>query len=306
MLKKKAMRKILITTITIVIILMIYMMPSKSSNINSLNVNPTIEYKTTEIGYVYLLSDNDLLVKVNVLINSVEKTKDKAIEIINKLINNNAMPNGLKSIVPKKTKILDVSLEDDTLSINFSKDILNVDDKFKNKLIESISYSIFEIKEINNIKLYVNDEELSKYFDIPNVITREFGINKTYNIKSLKDIQKVVVYYINNIDNTNYLVPVTNYVNNSEDKIKIIIESLSSSYIYQPNLVSLLNSKTELINYEINDDTMLLNFNNSIFMGNDYILEEVVYTIGYSVFDNYDVDKIIFNVDNRTVKEFKK
>lgn len=306
MLKKKAMRKILITSITIVIILMVYMMPSKSSNTNSLDIEPIIEYKTTEIGHLYLLNDNDLLVKVTVLMDSTEQVKNKVMEILNKLINNNFIPSGLRSIIPKKTKVIEVNLEKDTLSINFSKEILDVDDKYKNKLIESISYSLFELKEINNIKMYVNDENLSKYFKIPDVITREYGINKSYNINNLKDIQKVVVYYIENINDTNYYVPVTKYINNSDDKIKIIIENLSSNYIYEPNLVSLLNSKTELINYEINDDIMLLNFNNSIFMGGDSIVEEVVYTIGYSVFDNYDVNKIIFNVDNTTVKELKK
>ena len=95
-------------------------------------------------------------------------------------------------------------------------------------------------------------------------------------------------------------------MNNPEDKIKIIIESLSSSYIYEPNLVSYLNNKTELINYEINDDIMMLNFNNSIFIGDGNILEEVVYTISNSVFDSYDINRVIFNVDNKVVREVYK
>jgi len=115
-----------------------------------------------------------------------------------------------------------------------------------------------------------------------------------------------VVYYLEEIENNKYYVPVTSYINDDEEKIKIIIESLSSNYIYEPNLISLLDSKTELINYEIDDDVMHLNFNNSIFMGESNILEEVVYTISNSVFDNYDVNKIVFNVENEKIKEVNK
>lgn len=51
---------------------------------------------------------------------------------------------------------------------------------------------------------------------------------------------------------------------------------------------------------------MTLNFNNSIFISDGNVLEEVVYTISNSVFDNYDIDKIIFNVENKTINEIKR
>ena len=71
-------------------------------------------------------------------------------------------------------------------------------------------------------------------------------------------------------------------------------------------MISLLNNNTELINYEINDDIMLLNFNNSIFISDGNILEEVIYTISNSVFDSYDVNKVVFNVENKTISEISK
>ena len=44
MLKKKALRKIMITSITIVILLMVYVMPTDKTSIDKLNVNPIVEY----------------------------------------------------------------------------------------------------------------------------------------------------------------------------------------------------------------------------------------------------------------------
>ena len=308
MLKQKALRKILITSITIVILLMIYLMPTNNkSSINTLNIDKKIEYIDKKVGYIYLLNDNDLLVKVNVLMNDSDSLNEKVIDILNNLLNNDATAKELRRVIPNKTKILNTEIDDGYLSVSFSKDILNIDEKYQEKLIESIAYSIFEIGEIKKISIYVEEENINKYFSfVPEIITRDFGINKKYDIKSFKDIQKVVVYYIDEIDNNKYFVPVTSYINDDEEKIKIIIESLSSSYIYEPNLISLLNNNTELINYEINDDIMLLNFNNSIFISDGNILEEVIYTISSSVFDSYDVNKVVFNVENKTISEISK
>ena len=304
MLKKKALRKILITTLTVVILLMVYMIPTNTSSINKLDVDKTIEYIDSEVGYAYLLNDNDLLVRTEFLMGEYTELKEKATNIINNLINSNTVPNGLKNIIPKKTKIQLLEIKEKYLTLSFSKEILEIDDKYQEKLIESISFSLFELEDIEKISILVEKENINKYFkNIPKEITREFGINKKYDIKSFKNIQKVIVYYLNEIDDKKYLVPVTSYINDSEEKIKIIIESLSSNYIYEPNLISMLDSKTELINYEIKDDIMHLNFNNSIFMTDGNILEEVVYTISNSVFDSYDVNKIVFNVENRKIEE---
>ena len=53
--------------------------------------------------------------------------------------------------------------------------------------------------------------------------------------------------------------------------------------------MSYLASNAELLDYEINENTVSLTFNNYIFeeFSNKDILEEVKYTIGLSIKDNY-------------------
>lgn len=305
MLKQRALKKILITSISIIIILMIYIFPNNKEE--SLNIKSSIEYKDTSIGYIYALNDNDFLVRVDTLLIDSKDIKEKALDIIQKLINNNYLPDNFYNIIPDETKIKDLSFNKDYLKVKFSKEILDIDKKYYNSLVELISYSLFEIKEVKYISIYVENNNINKYIkDVPEKITRDYGINKRYDISTFNNIQKVVTYYINEVDDNKYLVPITSYVNDKKDKIKIIIENLSSNYIYEPNLISLLNSKTELINFEINDDVMMLYFNNNIFMSDGYILQEVVYTIANSVFDNYDVNKVIFNVDGNIVTSYSR
>ena len=67
--------------------------------------------------------------------------------------------------------------------------------------------------------------------------------------------------------------------------------------------MSFLNVNTKLLNYEVKDKSIILNFNDMILndiMDNN-ILEEVVYTISLSLNDLYDLDEVIFSVNNQEI-----
>ena len=125
--------------------------------------------------------------------------------------------------------------------------------------------------------------------------------NQEYNLTSRDDISKVVIYYLSKINDEVYYVPVTKYLNDSRDKIKIIIDELSTSYIYEPNLMSFLHSQVELLDYYEQENVLFLNFNQFLFDSDDKVLEEVLYSISYSVFDNYDVSMVMFEVNSQFV-----
>ena len=92
-------------------------------------------------------------------------------------------------------------------------------------------------------------------------------------------------------------------MNDDRDKIKIIVEELTSSSVYNSNLMSYLNSNTKLLAVEETIDKLDLNFNSYIFNNYDEksILEEVIYTIGLSVRDNYDVKEVNIYVENEEI-----
>ena len=306
MLRKKAFRKIIITTFAVIVLLLsIYFMPSvNKEKILKTDIDLNYVDKMSSCK-VYLLNEDDMLVKTTLAIFDNETIDKTIIALINNLIkkDNTFIPKGLSGIIPKETKIIGVQVDEGIVNINFSKDILKIDKKLEERMIEAISFSILELKDINGVSIYVDGSNISGLLSIkvPSIITKDWGINKIYDLTSKDNVKKIVVYYLEEIDDKKYYVPVTKYVNDDRDKIKVIIDNLSSSYIYQPNLVSYLNYNTELINYEINKDIMVLNFNNSVFMDDGSILEEVVYAISYSVLDNYDVKEVIFKVDNKEI-----
>lgn len=298
MLKKKAISKIFVTTLTVCLLLLIYLIPTNDTN--KINKNIIIEYSSNMTKEnIYLLANNNLLIKDSVLISKENDLSIKITKIISSLINssNEIIPNGLNRVIPKNTKVLAVNIEEGIATIDFSNSLLVNDKTRQEKIIEAISYTILDLDEIQGVTILVEGNLIE---GIPEVITKEYGINKIYDITSFKNVQKVIEYYIINLDDNNYYVPITKYVDDNRDKIKIIIEDLSSRYAYDTNLISFLNNKTELLNYELANDTMILNFNNSIFI-NDRILEEVVYSISYSVFDNYEVNNVVFQVESKEI-----
>lgn len=302
MLKKKALKKIGITSFILFVILTIYLIPSKTKK-NDVEYN----YKELQDINVYLLNDNNQLTKVDLKIsnNSLEETIKT---IINKLTlsNDSTIPNGLKQLLPRNIELLDLYIDEGIVYLNFSENLLKIQENDLQNIIEGVSYSILNLKNINGVSIYINEENISKIYNgkFPSIITGNYGINKRIELKKFDDITKVVIFYIDNIDDKNYYVPVTKYINDERDKIKIIIDELSSNYIYESNLITLLDKNIKLIDYSINNELMTLNFNNSIFLGLDNIVEEVVYSISYSVFSSYEeVETLVFKVNNEKIEK---
>lgn len=281
-----------------------------------------IELDTSNIEYIYsnmldsiyLLDKNDYVALTSITTcdcNILDKSKD----LLNGLIIDGAksaiIPNGFRSIIPTGTSILNVKLNNKVLTVNFSKELLDISSEYEEAMIESIVYTLTSIEGIDKVNIQVEGKELTKLphskKNIPTSLDKSYGINKVYDINNTKDIDSITLYYVNSYNDNKYYVPVTKYINNdSQDKIKVIIEQLSNSLTYESNLMSYLSDSTKLLDYEIDDKTIKLNFNNMILsdISSNNILEEVVYTIGYSINEVVDADEVVFYVNNEKICNF--
>ena len=308
MIKRFSMKKISKYTILLLVVFLFYLFPTKEKYDLDKEVS-----KEVNINYhdIYLIDKNNYVAKTNIQVSSLKKDLliDELIEAM-KIDGKyqDKIPNGFCALLPSDTKLLGKEINNDVVTLNFNSNVLDVKSENEEKVIESLIYSITSIDGIDKIIIKIDGENLKKLpktgIILDTELTRDYGINKTYDIDSIKGINKVTIYYTNKNNNSDvYYVPVTKYVNNDEEKIKIIIDELASKFSFESNLMSYLNYNTKLLDYNLNENEIDLNFNEYLFDSteNKKVLEEVIYSISYSVMDNYNVDRVNFFVNSEKV-----
>lgn len=315
MLKRMSIKKIMVSSCAILLLLIIYLIPDNKREINL--KQDKIEYSYNNVvSTIYLVDRNNYVARTSIpscKCEGVDKAKDLVEGLIIDGNKSSIIPNGFRSIIPPSVRILNLSLDNSILTIDFSKDILDVSEREEKKMLEAIIYTLTSIDGIDKIIIKVEGEVLNNLpksgESLPSVLDKSYGINKTYDLVNTSDIDSYTLYYVNKYNNNEYYVPVTKYVNSKiTDPIKVIIKELSSSPIYETNLMSYLNSEAKLISYDLSEDTLKLNFNSLLLSDVDKksILEEVIYTISLSMYNIYnDLKEVSFWVDDEEIYVMK-
>ena len=300
MIKKLSVRKVLISTLLLLVALILYSFPEE--------LQQNIEDEKYENINIYLIDSNNYVAMTSVLSKS-NNFDDKINALIDSLtIGNDNLPGGFSSVIPKNTKLLDYSLDKDLLKVNFSKELLNVSLKNEERMIQCIIYSLTTLDNVNKIMIFVEGDKL---LELPNshkrldsYLDRSYGVNKVVDISKISGTQMVTVYYLGN---DNYYIPVSYITNDNDDKIEVIIENLRSNKINSSHLSSHLDYQVELMNYDKIDDEFFLNFNDALLSSvyDGKLKEEVKYALSYSIYDTYNVENVIFQVDSVKIDELR-
>lgn len=300
MLKNNALNRIIMASLALIIFLIIYKFPT----INKTNVNNETNYIKVDTKPIYLIDQNNYVARINILNNNDDQIKG----MINLLTINNPssiyLPEGFKAIIPENTKLNSYSLDKGLLKLDFSKEFLNVSKDDSENLITSLVYSLTELNNVDKIMIFIEGVKLLKIPNtdklLPNELDRSIGINKVYDISSLKDIKETTTYYIAKYNDLIYYVPVSSFSNNDNEKIQIIIKNLKTSPINQTNLMSYLASSVNIENYEILENSINLSFNDKILasINDDKLIEEVKYSLYLSLKDTYNIKAVVFELPN--------
>lgn len=299
MLKLKILKNIGIILSVILVIQILFLFPKKEEYITTINTNESD---------IYLFDNNNYVSRVNIQVKS-NNTYDLINEKIALMTKNNTLSyklrSGFTAPIPENTRLLDYHLNDGILVLNFSNELLNIDENLEEKMIEAIIYSMTSIKDVNGITIKVNNKVLEKieYSNkiLPEILDRSFKINKEFDSNSINDLKEVTIYYPASIDDFLYYIPITKITDDKNEKIEIIINELKSSTTYNTNFVEFINEETKLINYEFIDKSLILNFTDSIFtdINSKTIKEEITYAINSSIKDTYtNIDNVLYYVDD--------
>jgi len=313
-LKRILKKKIIIIGISLFAIGLFYLLPKEEKTDN--NIETEVEYVDSTLNdlTIFLLDKNNYLamktIKTNDETNSIETKAKQILEYITiGSTKEDKIPNGFKPILPTDTKILSLEYKDGIMKVDFSSELMDTSKDMEIPIIEAIVYNLTNIENVKYVIIYMNGNLLTKLpqtnITLPSTFDRSFGINKEYDVTNIDNITKTTIYYVSKNNDDTYYVPVTKINNDSRDKVKIIIDELTSSNLYKTNLMSYLNSQTELLEVTELEQEFILQFNESIFndINEQDILEEVLYTISLSISDNYNIDTSVIKINNQEISK---
>ena len=296
----------MLSSLALFAMFLIYIIPA---NEKTLDIKEELEYVNTNIesSPIFLMDQNSYVALTSVAVNdtNIENKARQLIKVLTIGGMDSKIPSGFSAIIPPNTEVLSLSYENGIIKVDFSKDLLNVSEKLEEKMVESIVYTLTSIDKVDGVIIYVEGDILTKLpktkINLPSTLDKTFGINKEFDLTSTKDITDVTIYYINQISDNYYYVPVTKYVNDDRDKASIIIDELSSNFDANKNLMSFLNDGTKLVSSTLKDGQMFLNFNEDIINSSvsEEISKETLDMISLSIGANYDVKEVVFNVGDK-------
>ena len=301
MLKKISLKKILISSLALFAVTLIYLLPS-----NELKIEKKLEYvdKKIEGSSIFLLDKNSYiaLTEAPTTETEIEKKARELIKILTVGGMNSKSPSGFSAIIPPDTEVLDITYDHEVLKINFSKELLDIEKDLEEKMIEAIIYTLTSIDKVDKIILYVEGDILTKLpktkINLPSTLDRTFGINKEFNLTNTKNITDVTVYYINQINENYYYVPVTKYLNDDREKIDIIMEELTIGLNPNKKLKSYIDENIKIVSKNIKENEISLEFKNNNIIEN----KKIEKTLALSFCETYKIEDIELNKTKKTCK----
>ena len=297
MLKKRALRRIIISTLALFVLLLIYIFPKS----DELDIPNEIIFTNEITMPIYTVDQNNLVARTNI----IKKENDDITYIVNVLTKKSNYSNYLMTnfspIIPENTKLINYSLNDKVLKLNFSKELLNVNENDEEKMIESLVYSLCNLKDVDKIIIFVENQKLNELphskKKLPASLDKNYGINKVYDINTFKSVTKTTIYFMSKYEDNYYYVPITKITNDSQNAVEIIINELKSTPTYENNLISFLNASYTLKNYELLENEINLSFDNNMLLSleNKDILEKVKYSIELSLKDTFNIENVVIN-----------
>lgn len=227
----------------------------------------TVEVVTNKVNRrVYLVSADELTIPLTVGLTKRDTTQEEMVEVFALLKEDSKANTGtIKGLIPKETKLNSLELFENELILDMSADFLNYKANDESKLLESIVYTYSEFPDVNMISLYIDGARLEKLPKNNTAVTMCLSTSIGINRESKKAVdvtgkQMINVYYQKAIDNRNYLVPVSQYVD-KKDSLEVQLvnavnepldESRGLKTLTDYSLVSQIQTNTDKTKFVLN------------------------------------------------------
>lgn len=257
----------------------------KKENINNSNVPPYTNSINYSYNRVYLLDKDDTLIPLTIKHQSFDTTGEEILYLVSMLKDDNSSYSDFKGVIPSKTTVKSLNLENDILSLDFDNNFTTYDANKELKLLESLVWTLTSLDYVNGIKLSVEGVNLNNMpvsnTPINGTLTKQIGINNYLLTSTIMGTGELVLsYYEKVINDKYYYVPVTHYVSNNDN---LSVYDLTIQTLFKdPGLSSSLNvcrciEDTSMLTGSVLTDNILY-----LSLSEDILFDEA--TVSYDVY----------------------
>ena len=129
------------------------------------------------------------------------------------------LPNGFRAVIPADTHV-SVDIKEGVATADFSKEFATYQKEDELKILQAITYTLTQFDTVDKVVLKLNGTEMKEMpvnkTPISDELNRSVGINfDLSNVTDVSNTTPLTVYYIGGDEGSNYYVPVTKRVKES-------------------------------------------------------------------------------------------
>lgn len=254
---------------------------------------------------LYLIDENGLVVPYAA---ELPKTDGAARQVLEYLVAggpvNEMLPDGFRAVIPQDTEV-DVKLEGSTIIADFSKEFNTYNAEDEKKILEAITWTLTQFENIENVEIRVNGHVLEEMpvngTPISEGLSRADGINlDNSGVVDITNSRTVTLYFYVQNDETEYYVPVTKRIDNTEkNQVAAVVSALIEGPNLTSNLLSEIHPDVELLGSSLEDGKLTLDFNEAIFgsFNENMISQHVLNSLVLSLTENPEVQSVAVTVN---------
>lgn len=255
---------------------------------------------------VYLLDENKFLIPLSINVSNKANLVDEIYTIVSNL--RDLEVEGFTTTIAEDVKINQIELENGILNIDFSKEFLTYQSELEEKIIESLTWSVLDFKEVKGLTISVDGVRLTKMpingLNLPSVLNKDIGINKYHDmVDDYRGSDNVVVLYEKKVGGNTYYVPVTRKVIKESTDARTIVNAMDNDIAIMSGLsqIKVLKNFTNK-NIECDDVSVNVSLSND-YLIDDNLIDSELYEILMVVFEYNDLDsKVNFLIDEENVE----
>jgi germination protein M len=216
------------------------------------------------------------------------------------------LPQGFQPLLPAGTEVKGINiLEKEKLAIvDFSTEFARYRAEDERKLLEAVTWTLTQFPAIEQVQFWIEGELLKEMpvdgTPLTEPLSRSIGINiERKEGVYFSQASPVTLYFQKQAKDMTYYVPVTRFIERTNNIAMASLEQLISGPLAQTGLASVISPQTVLPTVSQSEDVITVNFDDSVLDANGRIPEETYNSVVLSLAETTGTDKVQILVNGK-------